>query len=123
MRKVIGNTLLAQIKPQAKAFDIWDEKLTGFILRIYPSGNIVYRCEYSRGKRITIGKASVLTPMQARDKAKEILGDAARGINPKSTISKQDNLNLRSFIENEYKSWAQTHRKRGIETMSMNHTK
>lgn len=32
-------------------------------------------CEYARGKRITIGKVGVLTSMQARDKAKDILAD------------------------------------------------
>jgi hypothetical protein len=82
MKTIINNALITKLKPAAKDFDIWDNKLTGFILRVYPNGNMVYRCEYARGKRITIGKASVLTPAEARERAKVILGDAAKGIAP-----------------------------------------
>src|SRR5205814_3399244 len=73
MKAFIGNSLIAKLKPQDKAYDVWDDKLTGFIVRVYPSGNMVYRCEYARGKRITLGKTGVLTPAQARDRAREIL--------------------------------------------------
>jgi len=118
MKITINNALLARIKPAQKDFDIWDTKLTGFILRVYPSGKMVYRCEYARGKRITIGNASVLTPAEARDKVKAILGDSAKGIDPKSTRLKLKITTLQSFIENEYKPWVQTHRKRGNETVS-----
>lgn len=75
MKAFIGNQLIARIKPREKSYDIWDNKLTGFILRVNPKGNMVYRCEYARGKRITLGKISILTPVQARDRAKEILAD------------------------------------------------
>jgi len=58
MKKLIGNSLLAQLKPAEKAYDIWDSRLTGFILRVLPSGSMVYRCEYGRGKRMTLGRTS-----------------------------------------------------------------
>lgn len=67
MKAFIGNQLITKLKPKQSSYDIWDKKLTGFILRVYPNGNMVYRCEYARGKRITLGKAGVLTPLQARD--------------------------------------------------------
>jgi len=57
MRAVIGNSLLAKLTPKSTAYDIWDDKLTGFILRVNPSGTMVYRCEYACGKRITLGKS------------------------------------------------------------------
>lgn len=82
MRELISNSLLSKLKPESKTYDIWDTKLTGFILRVLPSGNMVYRCEYGRGRRITLGKASVLTPAQARDEAKKILGQAVLGLVP-----------------------------------------
>lgn len=83
MKALIGNNLISALVPQEKAYDIWDTKLTGFILRVNPTRSIVYRCEYGHGKRITIGKASILTPVQARDCAKEILADAVKGTLPK----------------------------------------
>jgi hypothetical protein len=82
MKELIGASLFAKLKPSDKEYDIWDTKLKGFILRVLPSGGMVYRCEYGRGKRITIGRTTVLTPTQARDKAKQILSQAAIGILP-----------------------------------------
>lgn len=112
MRAVIGNSLLAKIKPQSTAYDIWDEKLTGFILRIYPSGAMVYRCEYARGKRITLGKSTVLTSVQARDKAKEILSQARLGIDP-TAKKRSDRITFREFIDDEYGAWRIANRKNG----------
>lgn len=74
---------------------------------------MVYRCEYARGKRVTLGKVSVLTPMQARDKAKEILADFVRGYEPGSRRKK--NFTLKEFIEKEYAPWCRTNRKRADE--------
>lgn len=108
----INSSLLSQVKIINKQYDIRDTKLKGFLLRVNPSGKINYVCEYKRGRRINLGPVSVLTPMQARDRAKEILGDAVKGIDPHAT-KKQKDLSLRLFIENEYKPWVETHRKSG----------
>jgi integrase len=113
MKAFIGNQLIARIKPGEKSYDIWDNKLTGFILRVNPNGNMVYRCEYARGKRITLGKTSVLTPAQARDRAKEILADVVKGHSPESRRKTKYTLN--EFIENEYAPWRRANRKRADE--------
>jgi integrase len=89
-------------------YDIWDIKLTGFIVRVNPTGAIVYRCEYGRGKRITLGKASILTPAQARDRAKQILADVVKGHSPEI---KKTSTTLNKFIENEYETWRYANRK------------
>lgn len=113
MKMFIGNQLIGKLKPDVKSYDVWDSKLTGFILRVLPTGTMVYRCEYARGKRITLGKASVLTAAQARDRAKEILADVVKGNNPISKRCK--NYTLKEFIEKEYSSWRRANRKRGDE--------
>lgn len=118
MRTSIGNSVISKLKASDKQYDVRDTKLTGFLIRVNPSGKMTYVCEYRRGKRLNIGAVGVITPAQARDRAKEILGDATKGIDPKPENSKQKNLTLKSFIENDYKAWAQTHRKRGIETVT-----
>lgn len=114
MKKLIGNILIAQLKPAAKAYDIWDTKLTGFILRVLPSGAMVYRCEHARGKRITLGRTTVLTPVQARDKAKQILSQAAIGLLP-TREDKKKKLTLKDFIDREYEPWRKANRKNGEE--------
>ncbi len=100
MKAFIGNSLISKLKPQEKAYDVWDDKLTGFIVRVYPSGGMVYRCEYARGKRITLGKTSVLTPAQARDRTREILADVVKGNQPDSKRRKSQ-YTLKEFIEEE----------------------
>ena len=79
MRATIGNSLIAKLKPRDKSYDIRDEKLKGFILRVQRTGGMFYRVEYARGKRISLGSVTVLTPAQARDKAREILSQAVLG--------------------------------------------
>lgn len=113
MKAFMGNQLIARIKPREKSYDIWDNKLTGFILRVNPNGNMVYRCEYARGKRITLGKASALTPAQARDRAKEILADVVKGHVPESKRKKK--YTLREFLEKEYTPWRRANCKRADE--------
>lgn len=117
MKATIGNNLLSKIKLKDKPYDIRDDKLSGFLLRVNISGKLLYMCEYARGKRVTIGKADAITPAQARDLAKQILADVIKGIDPKATKKKSMNLNLHSFIENEYKPWVEAHRKSAIKTI------
>jgi len=109
MRAVIGNSLLSQVKPKVTHYDIRDEKLIGFILRVHPTGKMVYRCEYGRGKKITIGTTKVLTPQQARDRVKEILGQVALGLSP--NVKTCDQLTLLDFVKREYIPWRLANRK------------
>ena len=80
MKATISNSLLSKLKPQLKHYDVWDGKLGGFHLRVNPNEKMVYRCAYARNKIATIGKAGLLSPAQARDRAKQILGDAAMSV-------------------------------------------
>jgi integrase len=112
LKATLNNSLLPKLKPKAKHYDVWDDKLGGFHLRVNPNGKLVYRCGYARGKVATIGKASILTPVQARDIAKQILGDAAVGIYPYTTQQRQKSaITFSQYIENEYSEWRLINRK------------
>lgn len=84
MQAAINNTLVSQLKVTNRQYDVRDTKLKGFLIRVNPTGKMNYVCEYRRGRRINLGPVGVLTPAQARDKAKEILGDAVKGIDPQA---------------------------------------
>jgi integrase len=120
MQATIGNSLLSQIKPKDRAYDVRDVKLTGFIIRVNVSGKLVYMCEYARGKRITIGKVGVLTPTQARDRAKEILASALTGEDPQSAKKKKNpEFTLRTYLNSEYGPWVTADRKSGAKTLRL----
>jgi Arm DNA-binding domain len=74
------------LKPRAERFTVWDTSISGFGIRITPNDQRVYVLKYRFGGTqhwFTIGKhGSPWTPDAARDKAKELLGDITKGINP-----------------------------------------
>jgi integrase len=81
-QEVFGRTLSA--KP--KRYTAWDTSISGFGLRVTPNDQRVYVLKYRVGGRqywFTIGRhGSPWTPDAAREKAKELLGDVAKGVNP-----------------------------------------
>ena len=63
----------------------WDSDLSGFGVRIYPSGRKSYVVSYraaGRQRSMTLGKVGVLTPNDARGMALEVLVAVAKGGDP-----------------------------------------
>jgi integrase len=73
-------------KPTAGRYTVWDTDISGFGLRVAPTGERVYVLKYRLGGQqrwYTIGRhGSPWTPESARQKAKELLGDVAKAIEP-----------------------------------------
>lgn len=64
---------------------IWDTRVAGFGLRIYPSGKKSFFVSYryaGRKRRMVIGRSGRTTAQQARAKAKKVLGKVDDGIDP-----------------------------------------
>ena len=76
MRRPINKRLVASLTPRDKPYEVRDEKVKGFLLRVQPSRKSTYYCEYNRGKRFKIGSTEVLTPYRALD----ILSDYRHGV-------------------------------------------
>lgn len=72
--------------PAEEPYFIWDDDLSGFGIRIFPSGKRFYYVTYypKQGARRTmsIGQHGKLTCEQARDQAKVLLGNVAIGRDP-----------------------------------------
>ncbi len=82
MRKKITEKTLAGKAPG----EIWDEYLPGFGLRIGKTKKTFFVMTRIDGKqrRITVGNAAVISLAEARDKARQRLRDAAKGIDPQA---------------------------------------
>lgn len=71
--------------PTDNDYTEWDDDLTGFGVRVWPSGKKVYQVRYRQGGRqrfFKIGEHGPVTPDQARREAQIKLGDVARGEDP-----------------------------------------
>lgn len=85
---------------------IWDNELRGFGLRIFPTGRrtyfIQYRNQSHHTRRKKIGVHGILTTEQAREEAKKLLGDIAKGEDPSETARSQKNIRTLNDLANEY---------------------
>lgn len=75
--------------PDARDFYLWDSELSGFGLKVTPSGTKTYLVQYRTGgrgmptRRITIGRhGSPWTPEQARQEARRVLATVDLGDDP-----------------------------------------
>jgi integrase len=85
-RRISKSTVDALFCPPDKDRHIvWDDKLKGFGVAVFPSGVKTYVAQYrkdGRSHRVVIGKHGRLTPDEARREARALLGDVEKGINP-----------------------------------------
>ena len=73
-----------------KPYIAWDDRLTGFGVRVQPSGTKTFVVNYRAGdggrkaanKRVTLGRFGRMAPDAARRKAREVLGQVAAGEDP-----------------------------------------
>ena len=90
VRKTLTKRTVDALKPAGKPWIAWDDKLTGFGVRIHPSGTKAFIVNYRTGdggrkapnKRVVIGRHGRITADKARKLAHEVLGKVARGDDP-----------------------------------------
>jgi len=94
----INKTELKKITPPKSGYDLhWDDSLTGFGLRVTPTGKISYICQArvkGTDRRTTIGRVGVITPEEARRKAKRKLADMGDGLDPKAEKLREKALSV-----------------------------
>ena len=90
VRLTLSKRSVDALEPTAKPWIAWDNKLTGFGVRVQPSGTKSFLVNYrangggrrAANKRVVIGRFGRITPDQARRKAQELLGRVAAGDDP-----------------------------------------
>jgi integrase len=106
----ITKRVIDSLKVRPSEYTEWDAKLTGFGVRVRPSGAMSYVVCYRAGsgravpkQRLTIGTVGKITPEQARTLAQGILGAVAHGRDPVKERRRAEasaGNTLRSVVEN-----------------------
>jgi len=86
----ISKRTVDALEPAEREWIAWDDRLTGFGVRVYPSGRKSYIVNYRAGdggrrapnKRIVLGRSDRLSADRARRMAQKALGDVAGGGDP-----------------------------------------
>lgn len=88
-------------KPATRDYQIWDAKVRGFGVRIYPSGVkafvLQYRNSAGRTRKIALGRYGIVTVEKAREKATKLLGAIVDGGDP--SHDKRENRNAQTVGE------------------------
>jgi integrase len=114
MHALISTKLLTDIQAQRRSrpFEIYDTRLSGFTLRVQPSGVRSYYARFGRNRRFALGKVDVVAPDEARAKCHQILGNIAHGRNPLDGLSGVAGITLGQFIDDIYTPWVHANRPR-----------
>jgi len=108
----ITKRLVDSLIPRDHPYIIFDTDLKGFGVRVMPSSVATYILEYRPDgggrkvtkKRMTLGRVGELTPDQARDMARDRLGEVRHGHDPLADRqTKRRELNIADLIDH----WAE----------------
>jgi integrase len=88
-RRRITKRVVDALKVKPAEYTEWDDGLSGFGVRVRPSGSMSYVVTYRAGsgrlapvRRFTIAAVGKVTPEQARQRAQAVLGAVAHGRDP-----------------------------------------
>jgi len=104
MRTLISIKLLTDpaAQPRQHPFEIYDTRLSGFTLRVQPSGVRCFYARFGRNRRFALGKVDVVDPDEARANCQRILGNVAHGRHPLEGLAGIVGLTLGQFIDESY---------------------
>ena len=92
---------LDALKPAALDYQIWDTKVRGLGVRVYPSGTrgfvLQYRNAAGRTRKIALGRYGILTVDKAREKATRLLAAILDGRDPSQ--DKRENRHAKTVGE------------------------
>lgn len=114
MREKLTSRFISKALPEKEIIEVSDTEIKNFFLRVYPSGAKVFYVRYlledGSKRKYKIGNAELITPQEAKEKAKMLLGEVALGSDPKAHLyAKSEIPTLKEFISEHYQVWCESH--------------
>jgi integrase len=86
----LTDTLVRSLEPRDSGYIVWDDRLTGFGVRVMPSGSRSFLVRYRAGgggrrapdRKMSLGSCGRMATSQAREIARRALADVVRGADP-----------------------------------------
>lgn len=107
----ITQKVVRTAKPRDARYEIRDTELTGFMLRVMPSGRKAFYVQWKRGRKVRLGDANVMTLTKARAEAMKTLSEAADDQTP--SRAQKPAAKLSQLIDNHYEAWALSQKRSG----------
>jgi len=110
---------VTNLKPQDKAYRVYDTYQPGLFIRVLPSGHASYMVTWARNQAATLGRVKKMTLEQARTETAQYLAEAHKHGEPIAvTQGRKDTKTptLRSFLQETYFPWFQAHHKSHVKT-------
>lgn len=128
MQAKLSAQSIRALRPGDKPYEVVDMEVKGFLLRVQPSGVMIYYFSYrnreGRRRRYRIGNSESLSPAQARDQAillaaRVITGEdlQAEKKRKRRAAALAKSRKLEGFLTHNYEPWAISHRKSGVATV------
>jgi integrase len=106
-KKRLSKRVVDSLRAKPSEFTVWDDALTGFGVRVRPSGIKTYVVVYRAGagrkapvRKITLGTVGKLTPDTARTLAQKALGSVAHGKDPaRDRAHARERLTVKELVD------------------------
>jgi integrase len=112
MRVRINKHNVEEIQPGPRDVYGWDDKTRGFGIKVTPKGVRIYvlKCRAGRTQRwIVLGRHGPITADEARRKAKDLLGEIAKGKDPANSRDSRETVD--ELADRYLEEWAGPHKK------------
>lgn len=115
-------TSLARLEPRESLYTVWDDEVRGLLVQVTPKGVRSWFVDFTdkttrRRSRRKIGDVAVLSPKEARDRARAVLGDVAHGKQPfEATDRARDAGTFRKAAEDYLAAYEGIHARNTINT-------
>lgn len=117
MRVLLSGERIQKLESKDKPYDVHCERNQGFMVRVYPTGKVVYYCHWSRGKRKKLGEVGGITFGHARHLCESVMGSVAYakkdGKSPEIELRPDRKYTLKEYVDERYGPSITAQRKTG----------